>query len=358
MNNPNFSVVTSFFGENPTYVLRLYDSIIKQKVNWEWVVTDDFSDNLQTKETLLEIIKKDSRVKYIEQKYKREIFRDPQKYASGLYVFHIDADDLVHPNYLQHVQYWFDKFPNVKCILSGSEFIDEDGWFHRFFIHREEKLKVFENYLGRVWRNGYNFDFEKIFTNPEEIIRMNDMFLVRSFEKDGDILCLPRSYIKYEVRKKSNSNINRNQNEINVIDRVKKEFELWVTNTSLESPYEPYFFDMENDVIPILPLEWNTNIKTIHFQYEIPNYKKRKLRELYSDYELSFGEWDKIEDPDYKIFNSLENTNRSKINSKGNIVFCDAEDNNTFEFYKNELHQKGKGFNWFKLWDYCWIVSK
>jgi hypothetical protein len=110
--------------------------------------------------------------------------------------------------------------------------------------------------------------------------------------------------------------------------------------------------------IPILPLEWNTNIKTIHFQYELPNYKKRKLRELYFDYELSFGEWDKIEDPDYKIFNSLENTKMSKINSKGNIVFCDSEDNNTFEFYKKELHQKGKGFNWFKLWDYCWIVSK
>jgi glycosyltransferase involved in cell wall biosynthesis len=104
---PIFSVVTSFFDEGKKYVERLYDYISSQSVDWEWIVTDDFSGDTETEFCLRNLAIKDSRVKYQEQKEKREIFRDPQKVATGEFVFHIDADDRVHPSYLLHCEYWF-----------------------------------------------------------------------------------------------------------------------------------------------------------------------------------------------------------------------------------------------------------
>jgi glycosyltransferase involved in cell wall biosynthesis len=166
-----FSIVTSFFGEGKKYVERLYQDIQKQKVDWEWIVTDDFSENPETQASLLSISSSDKRVKYFAQDYKREIFRDPQKVATGEFVFHIDADDRVHPSYLLHCEYWFRRFPSVICILSGSEWVKENGVFNRFAFHRNSELDVKHDFVGRVWRNGFDFKFEKIFTNVNDIIR-------------------------------------------------------------------------------------------------------------------------------------------------------------------------------------------
>ena len=76
-----FSIVASFYNTSE-YVNKLYDSLLSQTYqNWEWVVTDDFSEH-SAKDKLVEISKNDSRVKYIDQEFKQEIYWNPHKYSS------------------------------------------------------------------------------------------------------------------------------------------------------------------------------------------------------------------------------------------------------------------------------------
>jgi len=68
-----FTFVTSFYNTEK-YIQGLYESLLSQTyTNWDWVVTDDFSDD-NTKEKLLEICSKDRKVKYVEQSKKKEMF--------------------------------------------------------------------------------------------------------------------------------------------------------------------------------------------------------------------------------------------------------------------------------------------
>ena len=353
-----FSIVTSFFGEGKKYVERLYGDIQKQKVDWEWIVTDDFSGDLETQASLLSIACSDKRVKYFAQDYKREIFRDPQKVATGEFVFHIDADDRVHPSYLLHCEYWFRRFPSVICILSGSEWVKENGVFNRFAFHRNSELEVKHDFVGRVWRNEFDFKFEEVFTNVNDIIRTNDMFIVKSLETVGDILCLPRAYIRYEMRSNSNCNIQRTPEEKEKIERCQKEFFSWLSVRKIESPYDPYFFDSELDIIVFLGMDWEGLAGSIQYVGKnLPNYKKRKIRELFQDFEIEFGDASGNDILDVKIIDCSEGFRKISTSRKKNIVFLRRKDQQTFDYYSEEFIKTGRMFRWIELWDYRWMIT-
>lgn len=358
--NPKFSAVTSFFGEGEKYVKRLYADLKSQNVDLEWIVTDDFSGDEATELILRSLAEIDPAVTYIEQKTKREIYRDPQKYCNGEFVFHIDADDRVHPNYLQHCQYWFERFPLVNCILCGSEWVLENGKFNRFHYHTREDVfsQGKHNFIGRVWRNGFDFKFKEIFSNYDDVIRMNDMFVVKSFETTGDILCLPRVYVKYEMRATSNSTIKRSPEEVEKIERCANEFFCWLRNNLKESPYDPFFFESEVDIIPFLTLKWHKEKKTIHHcGRKFPPHRRRKIRELYQDFSITLGKWNSLEDPDYRIIDCSEGFEKFDLTSKTNIIVCNIKDEECFEYYQKQLLSKGLVFRWIKLWDYKWMIT-
>jgi len=363
-SRPKFSAVTSFFGEGEAYVKRLYSDLMAQEVDLEWVVTDDFSGDESTEGALRELANNDPSVRYIEQKEKREIYRDPQKYCKGEFVFHIDADDRVHPNYLEHCEFWFGKFPMVNCILCGSEWVHENGRFNRFHYHTQKDLssQAKHNFIGRVWRNGFDYKFtflfKEIFSNYDDIIRMNDMFIVKSFETVGDILCLPRVYIKYEMRATSNSTIERSPVEKEKIERCAREFFTWLYQNLLESPYDPHFFESETDIIPFLPLKWENEKKSMHYcGGDLPPHRRRKIRELYRDYPITMSNWPYEEDPDYRIINCIDKFQKFPISSKDNIIVCKMEDEECFQYYHQQLLNKGKIFRWIKIWDYRWMIT-
>jgi glycosyltransferase involved in cell wall biosynthesis len=358
--NPKFSAVTSFFGEGEKYVKRLYADLKSQNVDFEWVVTDDFSGDKETELTLRSLADLDPAVKYVEQKSKREIYRDPQKYCTGEFVFHIDADDRVHPNYLQHCQYWFERFPLVNCILCGSEWVLENGKFNRFHYHTREDVfsQSKHNFIGRVWRNGFDFKFREIFSNYDDVIRMNDMFVVKSFETVGDILCLPRVYVRYEMRATSNSTIKRSPIEVEKIERCANEFFSWLRKNLKESPYDPFFFESESDVVPFLALKWETDKKTIHYCGKpMPPHRRRKVRELYKDFSITMGNWVSGQDPDYRIINCSSSFKKFPLSSRGNIIVCHIDDEECFNYYQQQLLSKGLIFRWINLWDYKWMIT-
>ncbi len=85
-----FSISTTFYKRSHT-VEYIYKQILDQTyTNWEWIVTDDFSEENNAEELLKEICNKDPRVKYYQQSRKKEIFWNPQKGSNGDVVVVLD----------------------------------------------------------------------------------------------------------------------------------------------------------------------------------------------------------------------------------------------------------------------------
>lgn len=354
-----FSIVTSFYGESPEYVYQLYSGIAGQRVNWEWIVTEDFSDNPETKQALELLALSDKRIKIIEQTEKMELFRDPSKYASGEFIFHIDADDQVHPNYLLHCTEWFDRFPRVNCILSGGYFQQEGGKFSRYVIHKQANLDILQSYVGRVWRADYKFEWDEIFSKPKDVIRMNDMFIVKSLECKGDILCIPRTYIKYTMRSTSNSSISRTPEEREKIERCESEFNEWYSKNKRPYPYDSFFFEIEEYLLGFLAIEWDDIGYTLQYLGKTPPpHKQRKIRELFPDFKIYFGDLhDGVTKPDFQIIDCTSGISRNTVNGEKTIVVCNLSDEETFNHYKEKFIREGRIFRWIKLWDQRWMIT-
>lgn len=317
---PKFSIVTSFFGEPKEFVDRLYQSILQTNVDWEWVVTEDFSGSKETEKALSEIARKDKRVKKIKQKSKREIFRNPWLYAKGEFIFHIDGDDDFHPLYLQHCEEWFRKFPDVVCIISGGIWVNEKGCITNFFIdrpfvlpgNRNGTIHPHLNYLGRIWRSSVKIDFTEIFDNQEDIIRFNDRFIVEYLSTKGEILHLPRTYIKYIFRKDSNSNRERTEEEKKIIQKINNQFNSWLERNRKVFSRSTHFCtgeeDFEEEVTPFLNVDWTTEIKKVGvFGFSNLPVKKKLLQELFPEFIFSFEpKEDEIKNLDFLVVSNLE----------------------------------------------------
>jgi hypothetical protein len=360
---PRFSIVTSFFGDDPSYIYRLYECAKAQNVDWEWIVTDDFSDNPETDKTLLEISKKDKRVRRIIQTEKREFYRNPSLYAKGEFIFHIDADDLYQSSYLEHCQKWFERFPEVVCILSASKWMKKSGYLERYFLHTpflnpfidNGRIIPALNYLGRVWRSKIKIDWSDVFTDDSKMIRMNDQYIVKYLSTKGDILCLPRCYIQYETAKVSNSSKKRTAEEIADINQIDNEFEIWYEKNKREFIYFPYFFtgdecDFELDCYNFLSLDWD-GIKSMDvYGFSELVVKRKLLRELFPDIEITF-------DSNSPKSNNIIICGKVKIepniDNKKVFILTDTDDNK--EFYSSFLQKNKKVFYWFKYDNFFWI---
>lgn len=352
-----FSIVTSFYGESQEYVSRLYRSICLQNVNWEWIVTDDFSDNPITLQTLSEISVKDPRVKLVHQREKREIFRNPSIYAQGDYIFHIDGDDDVHPNYLAHCLMWFNRFPRVQCILSSSLFETERGNFGRYAWLTEENRFQFETYLGRVWRAGFTFNWAEIFSDPREVIRFNDRFIVKKIECEGDILFLPRIYIRYTMRENSNTSRERTENERESIVRSIQEFELWYEKNKRSAPLDPFFFGLEKYLLGFFEIDWKFSNGSIHYSGpEIQDFHQKKIQDLFPEFSISFNRFDDT-DPDIRIIDCSKQFIDSPLGNDKTIVVCRVDDAESKSHYEELFYKEARLFKYNYLWDYVWMVS-
>jgi hypothetical protein len=362
--SPRFSIVTSFFGDDPSYIYRLYDCAKAQNVDWEWIVTDDFSDNPETDKALLEISKRDKRVRRIIQTEKREFYRNPSLYAKGEFIFHIDGDDFYHHNYLEHCQKWFERFPEVVCILSASKWMKKSGKLERYFVHTPflnpfmDKGRVMPalNFLGRVWRSKIKIDWSDVFTDDSKMIRMNDQYIVKYLSTKGDILCLPRCYVEYETDKVSNSTKERTPEEVIDIKKVDEEFNNWYEKNKREFIYFPYFFtgdgcDFELDCYNFLAIKWGKDIKSMDiYGFSDLIVKRKLLRELFSDIEITFDSNNPKSD---NIVICGKVKVEPNIDNKRVFILTETDDNK--DFYFNFLQKNKKAFYWFKYDDFCWI---
>lgn len=97
------SIITPSYNSANT-ILECYKSILDQTIdNWEWLVTDDFSND-QTRKVILEIVASDRRVKpqFLNVNSGPSVARNASlDRAIGRYIAFIDSDDLWDPKKLQ-----------------------------------------------------------------------------------------------------------------------------------------------------------------------------------------------------------------------------------------------------------------
>ena len=369
--SPRFSIVTSFFGDDPSYVYRLYECAKSQNVDWEWIVTDDFSDNPETDKALIEISKKDKRVRRIIQTHKRQFYQNPSLYARGEFVFHIDGDDLYHPSYLEHCQIWFDRLPDVSIILSGSKWVKKSGQLERYYLHNPfitpvhyDKFKnpiISINFLGRIWRNKFKIDWDNIFEDSTEMIRMNDKYIVNYLSTKGDILCLPRCYVQYETHKISNSSKERTEDENILIKKVDNEFYTWFNHNKSEYTFSTYFCNGENtdfevECYPFLTIPWTKDkLKIGVLGFSEHNFKRKQFTQLFPDIDIKFDPSElEISSINTFVINALDSKIFDIPNGKLFILTNNEENRN---FYFDSLRKKGKQTSWFLHDNFCWMQT-
>lgn len=307
-----FSIVTSFYNTEEKYINKLKNSILNQTyTKWEWVITDDFSDNIEDTNKIKELSNFDKRIRYVEQKFKKEIFWNPQTYCIGNVVLSVDADDSIYPKTLEVYYRMFLKFPEVILITSElNNFYENDNYSSNSYIdNRYRKNIVGGKYYGlssnffmghcKCWKN-VCVDFNPNIVTTKYII--NDVLILSKLEELGKTLHLPRVFYKYIFRDKS---ISRHIDSVNNFSEPIVNYDLLYKDRhieidSIERYYEPIFWESISFGWTDLNLEKESNNISFLCEKQLEYYKMNILKDLYYDHNLYFNDIE-IDNIDYYI---------------------------------------------------------
>jgi glycosyltransferase involved in cell wall biosynthesis len=124
-----FSINTQFYNRGHR-VEKIYEQILDQTYkNWEWIVTDDFSEFDSAEDKLIELSIKDPRVKYFRQSRKKECLYNPQRGSSGDICVTFDSDDYAYPSLLETYAHFFGKYPQVTGISCYTRELNNENTF-------------------------------------------------------------------------------------------------------------------------------------------------------------------------------------------------------------------------------------
>jgi glycosyltransferase involved in cell wall biosynthesis len=292
-----FSISTSFY-KRGHLVESVYQQVLDQTyTNWEWIVTDDFSEENSAREKLLEICAKDHRVKYYEQSRKKECFYNPQRGATGDIIVMFDSDDFAYPKILEMYHHMFVKHPEIVGISCFAKIISSHGFDGIFPYYGGEYIldSYFNNNtIGIV---AMCRAFKNIFVEFDSGILKsyyNDLNIIRHMETMGKWLVLPRVLCNYD--KTDTNSISRQIQAWDGHDPVQVEWNFienkfpHLYNSDKYSSFSYYF--------PILDIsrtlcfgEFNESLGTkniLLINSAIKLYQKQLLKELYYDHNIYY----------------------------------------------------------------------
>lgn len=340
------SIVTSFYNSAP-YIEEQSKSILSQTYdNWEWIIADDFSSD-STKQLLIELQKKDDRIRLIELSHKKQLWWNPQLFSFGDIICPIDGDDMILPKTFEKIKYYFEKFPDAcllhfnankyNSILPHQSISYLDNFINNVYISNENKsfLEGFEKlnpkrsgifgYL-RVFRNLSNLYFEE---HPDgDACSSNDGQWLLHLEERGKSLAIPRT--TYLAREHYDSENFRNWNirgEVRLIEKAKRRR----LNSSFSYPRKVEYFDDIYEAAEstyLSKLNWETSNKNISFvNFHYNNEQLLKLKTLFFDHSVSL---DSVS-ADYffikiNCFDSVDyiQTIADQLKNQENVIFyCD-----------------------------------
>jgi len=284
-----FSISTSFY-KRGHLVESVYQQVLDQTyTNWEWIVTDDFSEENSAREKLLEICAKDHRVKYYEQSRKKECFYNPQQGTTGDIVVMFDSDDYAYPKILEVYHHMFLKYPEVAGISCFAFAYHNNGistapeyWnFNSSTFDLTPMCRAFKNVI-------------KDFDDGTLLYFQNDTNIVRHTETIGKWLYLPRTLYQYD--KSDFNSISRKGVSIETLHDIERE-RLFIENKFPElkcsdklSTYTYFLPIMETARI----LSFGDFCKSkeskdiLLIKSDIKLYEKQLLKELYYDHSIYY----------------------------------------------------------------------
>ena len=384
MNKLKLSLITSCYNAEK-FIDETAESILSQNYdNWEWLISDDFSTD-NTYQSIEKISQKDNRIKIIVPRYKKEIWWNPQTHANGDIVCHIDSDDILLPNTLDRINYYFNLFPeSVLMHFNANKYFDEFPKNPREDFLSNFKDNVFmttdnDSFLEgfeKLWPNRTNiFGYLRIFRNLPGIqfpvhedgdaCSSNDGQWLLMLEERGKWITIPRT--TYLARDHGNSENYRNWNPRGeaqlAIDARKRRKEF-----ILEYPRNIKYFDdiydaAESTYTSLLNHENESKIISFcNFNYDAQ--KQDKILKLFYDHEIYFDYYGNVDYFYIKInletkpndisffINMIEEQNK---NSCEIVLFCDnshlMKNNRTHEDVlsniNNVLTEMGYHFLWY-----------
>jgi hypothetical protein len=372
------SIITTFYNTEIHFIEKLYESVIGQTfTNWEWVITDDFSSNLESSELVKSLPKRDGRIRYIEQESKKEIFWNPHKYAKGDTITHIDSDDYFVPKSLEVINYFFNKYPDVVLITtelnnfkgssySGSLYFDYEnykslwGWMENEKNDPSIEKDMFSDcfILGycRSWRN-INVDF-----NPDNKIDIrnivNDFVHLMKMEEYGKYLHIPRALYMYITREDSiTRKLDESNNFLSDTAAINNEIRERRKTKDINS-FKRIFQNIHWESMALLNHEINSQRTSKKLSFISENIlklsQKESFSELYFDHKIYFNDYS--DDMDYYVIhitnngqfeyfkNVFEKVRFKKLSIQ--FTFKDGTNGDLFHRIKNHILSMGHGFYW------------
>jgi glycosyltransferase involved in cell wall biosynthesis len=350
------SIVTSYYNCS-RYIEKQSNSILSQSYqNWEWIIADDFSSD-DTHYKLIELQKKDNRIRLVKLKSKKEIWWNPQTYATGDIVCPIDGDDAILPKTFEKIVYYFNTFPDAVLLhFNANKYRDvfpkkDEEYLNNFidnvyiskdnnsFLEGFEKLNpnrtgIF-GYL-RIFRNLPNLQF-KVYED-KECCSSNDGQWILTLEEKGKTLTIPRTV--YLAREHFDSESFRNWNirgESNLIKDAKERRK----NIILPSPRKIDYFDDIYEAAEsayLSKLNWeNSKRKIGFFNFNYNAFQIQKLRTLFFDHDVYNEDIYGLDYLFVKInsFDTPESISKIidlKLGSKNICFYCD----------NNHIHKNNK----------------
>ncbi len=150
------SILTPTFNTPPVYIWELFNSIRNQTYgNWEWVITDDCSDEPGTISALRQIAAMDHRVKINFEKVGGGISKatnESLNAASGNYVALVDHDDLLSRDILLHIYKEWQNSSNCDVFYTDEAKLSQDGRVYDFYFKPGWSPTLLENtmYIGHL----------------------------------------------------------------------------------------------------------------------------------------------------------------------------------------------------------------
>jgi glycosyltransferase involved in cell wall biosynthesis len=285
-----FSISTSFY-KRGHLVESVYQQVLDQTyTNWEWIVTDDFSEENSAKEKLLEICSNDPRVKYYEQSRKKECFYNPQRGATGDIIVMFDSDDYAYPKVLEVYHHIFTKHPEVAGIscyafthYNGELAMAPEPWmFNSSVFGLTPMCRAFKNIFSE-------------FDSGILLYHQNDTNIVRHIETIGKWLYLPRTL--YYYNQSDLNSISRRTVSIETLHDIERE-RLYIENKFPELHHQDKL-STYTYFLPIMDLSRTLSLgdfckskeqkNILLIKSDIQLWERQLIKELYYDHNLYFN---------------------------------------------------------------------
>ena len=202
---PLVSVVMSCYDENLRFLELSIESILNQSYkNFELIIVND-KTNISNEQFLIEIEKKDSRIRLIKNLKRLGLAQNLNKAISvsnGSYILRMDTDDLALKNRIKEQVEFMQKNPEVDVAGSNAYYINESG----NFIKKVKLTRKSNIYLNTMVIHpsviGKKFFFTKNKYNPK-LLKCQDFELWIRTYKENNITNIDKFLIKYRVKNRT-----------------------------------------------------------------------------------------------------------------------------------------------------------